>query len=297
MAKRAIDVSAYQGKISVSDWKKVKKSGIECVILRSSYTTWQGFNIYEDKCFEHNIKTAVKAGMKIGIYHYSQAINENEARKEAQFVLKIIKPWKDKITLPVAFDTEFGGRLNSDVARRMGKQRYKQVCDAFCHKILNAGYTPMVYANLSTLTGYIAPDIYKYWLMWVAQYHSRCEYPHPVYMWQYSSSGKVVGLDGRIDMNNLYGQSGISTPTKVKRYPYELPKLPKRGWFTSGDKGNEVQKLQRFLNFYGDYGLKIDGEVGRKTMDAVRDYQRMEGLKIDGAFGKECLERAKVVKR
>ena len=212
-------------------------------------------------------------------------------------MLKTIKPYKEHISLPVAFDTEFGGRLNSYVARKMGKQRYKQVCDAFCMKILGAGYTPMVYANLSTLTGYIADDIYRYWLIWVAQYNKSCQYKHPYYMWQYSSSGKVVGLDGRIDMNNLYGQSGISTPTKVKRYAYELPKLPKRGWFSSGDKGMEVQKLQRFLKWYNDSDLKVDGEVGRQTINAVRDYQQNEGLKVDGAFGKECLERAKVVKR
>ena len=296
MAKRAVDVSAWQGNISVDDWKKVKKSGIECVILRCSYTSQSSFSLHKDKVFDHNIKTAVKAGMKIGIYHYSQAINEVEARKEAQFVLKTIKPYKEHISLPVAFDTEFGGRLNSYVARKMGKQRYKQVCDSFCMKILSAGYTPMVYANLSTLTGYIADDIYKYWLIWVAQYHSKLQYRHTAYMWQYSSSGKVPGLDGRIDMNNLYGQTAVSTPTKVKKYPYELPKLPKRGWFSSGDKGTEVQKLQRFLNTYGDYGLKLDGVVGRKTINAVRHFQELEGLKVDGAFGKECLDRAKAVR-
>ena len=154
----------------------------------------------------------------------------------------------------------------------------------------------MVYTNLSTLTGYIADDIYKYWLIWVAQYHSKLQYRHTAYMWQYSSSGKVPGLDGRIDMNNLYGQTAVSTPTKVKKYPYELPKLPKRGWFSSGDKGTEVQKLQRFLNTYGDYGLKVDGVVGGRTIGCVRDFQRNEGLSVDGAFGDECLERAKAVK-
>ena len=296
MPKKAIDVSAWQGKISTKTWEK-NKDDIPIVFLRCSYTEWKQFAMHEDKVFESNIKTAIKAGMSIGVYHYSQAISETEAIKEAKFVLKTIKPYKEKIKQPVTLDFEFGGRLNSSVARKMGKQRCKQIIDAFCKVIRNAGYVPMVYANLSTLNGYIADNIHKDWLIWVAQYNSRCDYRHQAYAWQYTSSGHVSGISGRVDMNIVYGQSAVSTPDNGKKYPYELPKLPHRGWFTSGDKGEEVKKLQRFLNFYENYSLLLDGDCGSKTLEAVRNFQQCEGLKIDGCFGKECLKRAKTTKR
>ena len=298
VAKKCIDISNWQGPVKKIVFIDNKKK-IPCVILRSSVTLWKDkFTIEKDKSFEQDIDAAYAAGMAIGIYHYSQAKSETEAVKEAEFCIKIIKKHKDKITLPVAFDYEFGGRLTSGYAKSIGKQRVKQICDAFCRKIREAGFQPMVYANLSTLNGYIASDIYKYWPIWVAQYHTRCDYKHPIYMWQYSSSGRVAGISGRIDMNWLYGQESASKPAEETLYPYELPKLPKRGWFTSGDKGSEVRKLQQFLNWYGDYGLAIDGEVGRKTMWAVRYYEGREKLKpVDGLFGEKCLARAKEVRR
>ena len=293
--EQGIDISAWQGSVSVDTFKKHKKD-IPNIILRSSYTTQQGFNLRKDKYFDQNIKAANKAGVKkIGVYHYSQAISELEAEKEAEFVINILKPYKQQITLPVTFDWEFGGRLSGAVARKLGKQRCKQICDAFCRKIRSAGYTPMIYANLSTLNGYIASDIYKYWNIWVAQYSSKCNYKHPHYAWQYSSSGRVSGIPGAIDMNWIYGTNVVQHPAVT--YKGTLPKLPFRGWFTSGDSGAEVKKLQSFLNWYGGYGLKIDGKVGRLTIDAVKQYQGREKLKIDGAFGKQCLERAKIVKR
>lgn len=199
MLKKVIDISAWQGDVSVSDFKKVKADGVTAVILRSSYTTQKSFTLNKDKVFENNIKNAKAAGLPVGVYHYSQAISEDEAKKEAEYVVKIIKGMK--LELPVAFDWEFGGRLSSKVAKKNGKAKNKRICDAFCNVIKKAGFEPMVYANLSTLNGYIQEDIYKYWKIWVAQYHSTCQYKHPRYLWQYTSSGKVEGFSGRIDMN------------------------------------------------------------------------------------------------
>ena len=199
MLKKVIDISAWQGKISVDSFKKAKADGVTGVILRSSYTTQKSFTLNRDKVFENNIKNAQKAGLPVGVYHYSQAISEAEAKKEAEFVVKIIKGMT--LQLPVAFDWEFGGRLSSKVAKKNGKAKNKKICDAFCNVIKKAGFEPMVYANLSTLNGYIQEDIYKTWKIWVAQYHTTCNYKHPRYLWQYTSSGSVKGLSGRIDMN------------------------------------------------------------------------------------------------
>lgn len=292
----AIDISAYQGKLSVGDFRKIGDD-IAVIIMRTSYTSQSEFRLNKDKVFEHNIKAAHKAGKKVGAYHYSQAISETEAIKEAKYVLDIVRPYRSILTYnTICIDWEFGGRLNSYVARKLGKRRCKQIIDAFCRTIRNAGYIPLVYANLSTLNGYIANDLYKSWHVWVAQYNSRCDYKYP-FMWQYTSSGHVSGISGRVDMNLVYGQEAISTPTHKEPYPYELPKLPHRGWFTSGDKGEEVKKLQRFLSWANNKYLTQDGLYGSKTLEAVRYFQECEDLVVDGCFGKKSLARAKTTKR
>ena len=294
MTIKCIDISAWQGVIPSSVFHNNAES-IPAVILRASYTTQRGFNLHKDKCFDKNIKNAYKANLAIGVYHYSQAISETEAVKEAEYIIGVIEPYKRKLTLPVAFDWEFGGRLNSYAAGRMGKQRCGQICDAFCRTVRAAGYDVMVYANLSTLNGYLPSDLYRRWKIWVAQYNRKLDYKHPCFMWQYTSCGKVAGIAGRVDMNWLYG--AYPEPAPRSTYTGAFPVLPDRGWFTSGDKGQQVKRLQKFLNWYGGYGLAVDGEVGRKTINAVRSYQGREKLKVDGAFGAESLQRAKTVRR
>lgn len=293
-----IDISAWQGAVPQAVFAKMKGK-IPDVWIRCSYTSWGSFMLHEDKYFDANIKAALAAGMRVGVYHYSQAVSETEAIREARFVIQTIRMYGSKLQLPVALDWEFGGRLSAGVAKRIGKQRCKQICEAFCRTIKIAGYEPMVYANLSTLTGYIASDIYKTRKIWVAQYASRCSYKHPMYVWQYTSGGSVSGIPGRVDMNHVYGDTEQKQPEKLTTYPGKLPVLPARGWFTSGDRGEQVKLMQLFLNWYFGYQrLDPDGEVGRLTMEAVRDYEGIEKLKpIDGLFGEKCLRRAKTVRR
>lgn len=288
--EKVIDISAWQGNVSVANFKK---TGVRIVVLRSSYTTQKAFKMAVDKVFANNIKNAYKANIKVMIYHYSQATSETEAKKEAELVLKTIKPYASYVTMEVWFDWEFGGRLSAYIARKIGKQRCGQICDAFCRTIKAGGFRTGVYANLSTLNAYLPSDLYKRWSIWVAQYNSKCNYKHPYLMWQYTSSGKVNGIPGRIDMNYYYGDA---KPKPKTSYQGKLPTLPHRGWFSSGDKGEQVELLQKFLNWYGGYGLEVDGEVGRLTIYAVREYQGREKLKVDGAFGPECLKRAKAVR-
>ena len=118
--EKCLDVSAWQGKITTNDWRKVKSAGISCVILRSSYTTQSSFTLNKDKVFDYNVNTAIAAGMHVGVYHYSQATNEKKKKKEAKFCLSCIAPYQKRIDLPVAFDWEFGKRLNPTVAKKNG---------------------------------------------------------------------------------------------------------------------------------------------------------------------------------
>lgn len=280
---KVIDISEHQGKI---DWNACATGN---VIVRASYTSiGSKFAMKTDKYFKANMKGA--KGRKIGIYHFSQAKTVEEARKEAQYVLKQISPYKADITLPVAIDWEFNDRLTSAVAKKNGKKRNGKIIDAFCTIIKAAGYEPMVYANTSTLNNYLPDDLYKRWKIWVAQYADKLTYKHAYYLWQYTSKGKVTGISGSVDMSKVY--------VKVKREKYKgtFPTLPKRGYFEKGDKGANVKRVQEFLKWYG-YQIAVDGSYGAKTADAVSKFEKAEGLKVDGSFGKKCLAKAKEVEK
>jgi peptidoglycan hydrolase-like protein with peptidoglycan-binding domain len=88
-----------------------------------------------------------------------------------------------------------------------------------------------------------------------------------------------------------------TTVSVKKTYSGTFPKLHSRGYFKKGDKGTQVERLQKFLNWFGDYKLDPDGIFGNKTLAAVMDFQKKNNLDIDGLFGKESLKKAKSIKK
>lgn len=97
---------------------------------------------------------------------------------------------------------------------------------------------------------------------------------------------------------SVYDESGKAVyPTAKKTYNGTFPALSAKGYLAKGDEGTAVGNLQRFLNWYGNYGLAVDNDFGPKTDEAVRKFQKAEGLTVDGLFGKKSLAKAKVVKR
>ena len=208
-AIRCIDISNWQGVVSVANWKKVRNAGIRRVILRCGFTYQKDkFTKEEDASFQKNMENAWKAGMIIGVYYYSQATTIKEAKNEANYTLSLIKKYKKKITLPVVYDFEWGGRLNKKYAEKKGKEFMTDICEAYCDIIKDAGYTPMIYASYSVFTNNLyRKRLTKQYKIWLAHYTSKgkaTDYPGAFYTWQYSSSGKVSGIDGRIDMNYIY---------------------------------------------------------------------------------------------
>lgn len=295
---KCIDVSNHQGPISVDSWKKIKKVAPYCMI-RSSFTYMANpFRMEEDKSFKKNIVNAHKAGMKIGIYHYSQATTTSEAIAEANRCIKIIKPYKKYITLPVAHDYEFGGRHNAKEAKKKGKSGTLKIIDAFCNVIKNAGFEPMVYTNLNEFNNYISNTLSTKYKIWIAQYYKKCEYKYPYYMWQYTSSATVPGVKfdtKHVDMNYIYAHKDSESGKTA--YIGTWPILPDRGWFKKGDRGGHVKNLQKLLNWLVDAKLKVDGQYGDLTRGAVCKFERQQKLAVDGEFGKKCLEAAKEVRK
>lgn len=209
-----VDVSEWQGDISSSDWEKVKNSGISRVMLRVGYSKGADGSHHIDSEFEQNVKNAYYAGLRVGVYYFSTAVNPSEAEEEAKYTVELLKKYRKYISLPVAYDYETWKRLSSEVMKKYGTES----CRTYCEYIKAAGYTPMIYANYTVLTKYIDHKaLQKKYKIWLAHYTSggkATDYPGSYCMWQYTSSGSVNGLDGRIDVNYMF-QNGQGWDPKV----------------------------------------------------------------------------------
>ena len=215
-----IDVSWWQHSI---DWNKVKAAGVTHAIIRCGYSTLSSGKHSIDSTFSTNVNGAYNAGIKVGVYYYSTAVNAAEAKSEAQYVTTLLTNYKSKITLPVAFDYETGGRLTSKVMKSTGTAS----CIAFCDTIKAAGYTPMVYANYVTLTKHIDYNTlqgkYKIWLANYTTNGVATTYPGNYWMWQYSSSGKINGMSGSVDINYIFEPKAPATTAKPAAKPAVKP--------------------------------------------------------------------------
>ena len=193
---RGIDVSKWQGSI---DWGAVAASGINFAIIRVGYRGATTGALIEDPYFKANIAGATRAGIKVGVYFFTQAVNEIEAVEEASMVLKLISGYR--VTYPVFIDTE---RATNGRANGLDRNTRTAVVSAFCRTIANGGYKPGVYASKSWYNNQLNASSLNSYCIWVAQYNSSCTYSGKYDIWQYTSTGKVPGISGNVDMNIGY---------------------------------------------------------------------------------------------
>ena len=190
---RGIDVSKFQGSI---DWNAVKADGITFAIIRCGYRGYGSGALVEDSTYRANIQGAINAGLKVGVYFYSQAINEAEAVEEASMVLSLVGGYS--LPLGVYYDTESvsGGRANAISASE------RTACAvAFCETIRNAGYRAGVYSYASWFYNALNfANISKY-NIWIAQYREKLSFNYKYNIWQYTGSGHVNGISKPVDMN------------------------------------------------------------------------------------------------
>ena len=193
---RGIDVSKYQGNI---DWGAVAASGINFAIIRVGYRGSSSGALVQDPYFKKNISGATKAGIKVGLYFFTQAVNEAEAVEEASMAMSLASGYK--VTYPIFIDTESAsnGRANG-----LSKSARTAVVKAFCQTIRNGGYKAGVYASKSWYANQLNASALNGYCIWVAQYNSSCTYSGKYDMWQYSSKGSVSGIKGNVDMNISY---------------------------------------------------------------------------------------------
>ncbi|MBR1930490.1 MAG: hypothetical protein IJ833_03310 [Lachnospiraceae bacterium] len=190
-----IDVSKWNGTI---DWKAVKNSGVSYVIIRCGYRGSSQGMLVEDPKFNTNIKGATAAGLKVGVYFFTQATDEVEAVEEASYVLDKIKNYK--ISYPVFLDVETSGGRGD----KIDKTTRTAVCKAFCETIRRSGYTSGIYANKTWLNDKIDTGSLSAYKIWLAQYAATPTYSGRYDLWQYKSTGKVSGISGNVDLNLSY---------------------------------------------------------------------------------------------
>lgn len=192
-----IDVSSHNGEI---DWNKVKESGVDGAMIRLGYRGYGDATIVEDECFQKNIAGAKNAGLKVGVYFFSQATTPEEAIEEAEYVTE--KIWGRGVSLPVAFDMEpFMGNerfLNHDIKSKT------EMADAFLKVITKFGYEPILYGNPTWLTNDVDISKLTEYPIWLAHYTYSTEWPYMFRMWQFTSQGRVNGISGDVDLNIIF---------------------------------------------------------------------------------------------
>ena len=192
-----VDVSSYQGDIN---WNKVKADGVDYAIIRLGYRGYGTGAVLVDTKYHANMKKAAAAGMPTGVYFYSQAINEQEAIEEAETVIENLRGYS--IDYPVVFDME---EVNDDPENvRTSQLTPKERTDitlAFCERISEAGYTPMVYGNISWMILNLELERLEEYDKWFAQYFKQPFFPYEFAMWQYTYNGKIDGIEGGVDLN------------------------------------------------------------------------------------------------
>lgn len=194
-----IDVSVWQEEI---DWEKVAASGVEFAMIRVAYRGWgKEGKLQMDPRAEENLKGAMAAGLKIGVYIYSQATNVQEAVEEAQYVLELLDG--QKLDMPVVFDWEVPDDVSYARTRNVKAKTIQACAMAFCAEIKEAGYQPMVYFNQwQGSKKYDLAALREAGIeLWLAMYGNAMTYEYKVQMWQYTETGKVPGIDGYVDID------------------------------------------------------------------------------------------------
>ena len=277
---KCIDVSEWQGNI---DWKKVKAAGITCAILRAGFGRVAS---QKDSSFEKNYKNAKAAGIKLGAYWYSYAVDKADARKEATACLEVIKG--KTFELPIYFDVEESSQT------KLGKTTLTSMANAFCTDIKNAGYVPGVYANLNFFKNYLNyTSLKKYYSIWLAQYYVEPQLESDI--WQYTSEGKVNGIGGNVDMNIIYNSKIIKSAETQKPAESTTAKpaettaaVTVRKELKVGETGLDILLLKTMLLVAHDFGLctvrmtKGTDYAGPGMGTAIKEVQKAVGLKETG---------------
>lgn len=191
--KTGIDVSSHQG---VIDWEKVKASGVEFAMIRGGF----GQN-YIDAYFERNISECNRLKIPVGVYWFSYALSPDQAKKEAEYCLELVKNYR--VDYPIAYDLEYDSvRYAKASGIEIDKNLASEMVLAFCGEVENQGYYTINYSNKDYISNMFLPVIQEKFDLWYALWGSDLD--RECGLWQYTSTGKVNGINVNVDLNFAY---------------------------------------------------------------------------------------------
>lgn len=274
---RLIDVSCWQSGI---DYKKVKASGVDSVIIRAGYGREYS---QKDSRFEEHYQGAKSAGMNVGVYWYSYADSIYDAKLEAQVCLSTISG--KTFELPVYFDMEESWQTS------YGRSVLTEFAEIFCQTIQAGDCRAGVYSNVNWFSNFLDYNrLAAEYSIWLAQWGSST-YSYDCDIWQYSEDGSVPGISGNVDMNKVINEdvingSGGGTGQKIY-FDISMPYLAKSGYISTGEEVKTVQRLLNAMEYRDNngYRLDVDGIFGDCTEQAVKQFQKANGLEEDGIVG------------
>lgn len=225
-----VDLSYYN--LSV-DWDKLAASPVEFVMLRCGYRGYTEGGLVEDEKFREFATAANEHGIAMGVYFFTQAINEQEAISEAEYVIKLIENYD--ISYPVAIDTEY---VSNEDARtntaELTKEELSNICIAFCERIKEEGYYPMIYASENWFRRKLDVGMLNEYDFWAPQYLDENDFLFDHTIWQYTESGSAPGVEGECDLNVSMVdyekfvpglRQAVLTNGEVSEYSHESPQI------------------------------------------------------------------------
>lgn len=255
--KKIIDVSHHNGNIN---WAQVAPN-INGAIIRMGYRGSSKGIIVPDRQFYYNTNEAHKYNIPISFYFFPTSISVLEAEEEADWIYNHVKG--EILSFPLFLDSEKSTSNGTGRSDRLSAELRTELLNVIIMRLANYGIEAGVYASKSWFQNNLIDSKLKC-PRWVAQYNSKLTYPGEYFLWQYTSSGSVPGIRGRVD---------VSRGPEKYREPFCNVKF--------GDRGNIVRWVQYQLNIRG-YDLQEDGIFGKLTKDSVIDFQKKNSLIPNG---------------
>ena len=279
---KGIDVSGYQGNI---DWKKVKNDGVKFAIIKLG-TIYDEDENSEESTFERNYNECIKNNIPVGVYVYNYCNSIEALKKGANWVLEVLN--KRALNLPVYLDMEDKTIVSE------GKAALTNQCNEFAKILTNAGYEVGVYANLNWFENYLeAKEFNSNISVWVAQYYKECEYEGEYDIWQYSSSGKVDGISGNVDMNYLYNENIIKNTDNNGPEDKTIDELAQE--VIDGKWGNGEDRRKRLEEAGYDYD-KVQDKVNSILSIPKKSIETLAREVIEGKWGNGTERKNKLEK-
>ena len=192
-----VDISYHQTEIN---WDELKESPCEFVMIRCGFRGYTEGGLKEDEKFREYADKALEAGFPIGVYFFTQATSKEEALEEADFVLSLVEDYK--ISYPIALDTEYVADSNARTNKiEMTKEERTEYAVAFCERIKEKGYYPVIYSSENWLRRSLDASMLQQYEIWAPQYLDRNDFMYDFTIWQYTDAGSMPGIKGNVDIN------------------------------------------------------------------------------------------------